>query len=188
MATLTYDQLTFLRDQKIPLSFMFDASGMRKIDYEAEMTTQEKLFAFGVTPCSKGGHTLRTRPGHCMQCNTANIAYILRHYKDAYVYVAGSLRASLIKVGSSVDCDLRVRELNRIEYAGVNDWTILSTVRSEKSGMVEFLVHERLSDKQTRIPYTKDGRSQLGSESFSCDYNDAKSAFMELCRNVRSIS
>ena len=75
MAEPSDDQRKFLRDQKLPLSFLFDASGMRKVDYEAVMKRDEKFFAFGVTPCSKGGHSLRTRSGHCIQCDTAKIAY-----------------------------------------------------------------------------------------------------------------
>ena len=183
MAELSDDQRKFLRDQKLPLSFLFDASGMRKVDYEAVMKRDEKFFAFGVTPCSKGGHSLRTRSGHCIQCDTAKIAYTLRHYKTADVYVAGSLQVKLIKVGSSVDCDTRVRELNRVRYGGATDWSILSRVRSEKSGMVEFFVHDALKDKRRDIPYLKDGRVQLGSESFACDYIDAKSVLMGLCKN-----
>ncbi len=183
MATLTYDQLKFLRDQKIPLSLVFDAEGLRKSYYEELMKQDEKFFAFGVSACSKGGHTLRSRSGHCIQCDTAKIAFTLRHHKAADVYVAGSLKARLIKVGSSVHCVSRVHELNRLSYAGVNDWSIISSVHCEKSGMIEFLVHDGLRDSLREIPYKKDGRIQLGSESFACDYNEAKKVLVELCRN-----
>ncbi len=103
-----------MRDQKLPLSFMFDATGTRTKDYQEAMKLDERFFAFGVTACSRGGHqTIRSRTGDCIQCDTSKIAYTLRPYKTAEVYVAGSLKANLIKVGSSVDSDARVLELNR---------------------------------------------------------------------------
>ena len=128
MNTLTSEQLHFLRQQKILLSTVFDASGMRTADYQQVMKAEGKSFAYGVTQCSKGGHALRTRKGHCIQCDHATIAFMLRHDKKAFVYIAASYGGRLIKVGSSEDVVRRERQLCDYRYGGQDDWHFLDRV------------------------------------------------------------
>lgn len=130
MATLTDEQFKFLRSQNIPLSALFDATGMKKADYRLAMKSEEKSFAYGVTSCGKGEHTLRTRAGHCIQCNHSRIAYMLRHDARAYVYIAASAVGCLIKIGSSIDLAGRTDKLNRYQYGGQKDWQILADTGS----------------------------------------------------------
>jgi hypothetical protein len=103
MATLTSDEKKFLEYHGIPLSWTFDASGMKKSEYAEAMREEEKLIAYGLNPCPRADHRLRTRNGSCPQCETANIAYALRYLRNAHVYIAGSIEKRLIKVGTSAD-------------------------------------------------------------------------------------
>ena len=107
MADLTRDQIDFLYSQEIPLSHVFDATGMRKVDYAKVMKDAGFSFAYGTTPCAKGGHSLRTRQGHCIQCSTSVISYQTRYRAPGYVYIAGSPGARLLKIGTTDELDRR---------------------------------------------------------------------------------
>lgn len=173
MAELTPDQLAFLRSQAIPLSLLFDASGMRKPDYQAAMKEAGKSFAYGVTACARGGHTLRTRAGHCIQCNTANIAYALRHEAPAYVYIAGSFQGRLLKIGSSGDLPVRRDLLNSYRYGGQRDWQMLAWAHTSSAGRVEFRAHDRLARFRVSGEYFQGGKRRRCYELFRCDFSHA---------------
>ena len=72
---ITKEQLKFLETQKISLDKIFDATGLSKTEYHKSMKEMDKIIAIGVTPCAKFSHSMRTRNGHCVQCNTATIAF-----------------------------------------------------------------------------------------------------------------
>lgn len=158
MATLSPDQLFFLQTQKIPSSSLFDASGMRTADYQAAMKAEGRSFAYGVTPCGNGGHTLRTRKGHCIECDHARIAFMLRHDKRAYVYIAASYAGKLIKIGSSGDVADRANKLCEYLYGGFGDWQVLSTVATDAAGRIECDVHSRLLPYSVAGHYVRAGR------------------------------
>src|SRR5678815_3361408 len=100
MGQLTAEQIDFLLLQRVPPSQVFDATGMRKSDYAAAMKAGGFNFAFGTVPCGRAGHTLRTRAGHCIQCDTSKVAYQMRHHLPGYVYLAGSHGTGLLKIGT----------------------------------------------------------------------------------------
>ena len=179
MTTLSDEQLRFLRGQNIPLSAMFDASGMRNADYQAAMKSEGKSFAYGVTSCAKGGHTLRTRKGHCIQCDHAKIACMLRHDARAYIYIAASAAGRLIKIGSSIDVADRADKLCRYQYGGQKDWQILATANSVSAGRAEALAHAKLSAFHVPGEYMRMGKKQQCYELFRCDFGDARSALVE---------
>jgi hypothetical protein len=176
MAILSPDQLTVLREQKIPLSGVFDASGMGKLEYGPAMKSEGKSFAYGVTPCGAGGHTLRTRSGHCIQCNHANIAFILRREARAFVYIAVSWNGRFIKIGSSIDVADRAKKLVEHCYGGQTDWQIVSTARSEAAGRVESETQTKLSSYSVPGEYTRAGKIQRCYELFRCNFEDARDA------------
>ena len=100
MVQLTNEQITFLKSQGIAPAQLFDASHTKsKADREAQMDALELSLYFGGAACAKGGHTLRTKAGHCIQCDTSKIAYQLRHSASGYVYLAYSQSKKLTKVG-----------------------------------------------------------------------------------------
>lgn len=158
MLSLTREQEDFLRKLKIPLSLVFDATGMRPKDYRKAMRDQEKLFAIGVSPCAKHGHRMRTRSGDCMQCNPAAIGFIRRHYNKASVYIAASRSKQLIKVGSSQHPEDRETLLNSREYGGISDWSTICHVRCTNAGRVEFDIHELLLPFASPQTYTREGK------------------------------
>ena len=119
MSKLTKEQSAFLAKHNTPISSVFDASGMGKSDYRAAMKELGKTVAIGVTPCKKGNHTMRTRSGHCIQCNPASIAFQKRHLMDGFVYVAGA-----------------------------SDWECLFWVKTKNAGKVEFDAHERVDRRR----------------------------------------
>jgi hypothetical protein len=178
MASLSPDQLFFLQTQNIPLSSLFDASGMRTADYQAVMKAEGKSFAYGVAPCGSGGHTLRTRRGHCIECDHARIAFMLRHDKRAYVYIAASYAGKLIKIGSSGDVADRTKKLCEYLYGGYGDWQVLSTAATDAAGRIECNVHSRLAQYSVAGEYIRAGHRQNCYELFRCDFSDARDALL----------
>ena len=98
---LTDEQKTFLMAHQIPLSKVFDATGMSTKEYQRAMKGTNMLVAFGAIPCAKEGHTLRTKSGHCLPCKPERIAYQKRSVSKGHVYIAGSMKGRYIKIGLS---------------------------------------------------------------------------------------
>lgn len=180
MGKLSTDQIEFFQSQRVPLSDVFDATGMRKVDYAVAMKEVGVNFAFGTTPCGKGGHSLRTRAGHCIQCDTSKIAYQLRHATPGYVYLAGSASTKLLKVGTSIDVGDREKKLSEYAYGGATDWRILASVWVNEAGRTEFAVQDRLRDYATPAQYVRQGRIQGCYELFNCSYERAVEALVLL--------
>lgn len=176
MADLTDEQRTFLVAHAIPLSSVFDASGMRKPDYQRAMKEARKSFAFGVSRCLNGHHSIRTRAGHCIQCDHSRIAYMLRHDAQSTIYIAGSIRGRLIKVGCSSDVEVRRKLLNSYWYGGQFDWQILATAYTSAAGSVECAAHSRLAGFQVAGEYEQGGRRHKCYELFRCDFDVAADA------------
>ena len=77
LTELTEEQLAYLQKHKVPLGSVFDATGLGRRNYSAKMKALGKAVAYGVTPCKKAGHTLRSRSGGCIQFSPA-VATLLR--------------------------------------------------------------------------------------------------------------
>ena len=178
MADLTPEQLAFLRNHGIPLSAVFDASGMRKLAYQEVMRELGKSFAYGVTPCSRRLHTLRTRAGHCIQCDHSKIAYMLRFDATAFIYIAGSASGKLLKVGTSGDIHERRGMLNAYRYGGQGDWQMLAFAKCPAAGRVEFGVHAKLGRFQVPGGYRQGGKERTCYELFRCNFTDGRDAIL----------
>lgn len=175
MGRLTSEEILFLCKHKITMSMMFDATGMNTEHWRSAMTGEDKPFAFGTTPCERGGHTLRSRANNCIQCNTANIMFQLRNAKPADVYIAASRSKQIFKVGSTTELKRRIETLNRVAYGGADDWFVIANVRCKKAGAVEFETHKRLDSYRFAATYIDSGREIEAYELFSCDYTSARS-------------
>jgi hypothetical protein len=180
MNVLSKEQIEFLKSQKIDLKYLFNAQGYSKKEYKKIMKELNKSIAFNVTPCKRGGHTLRTRSGHCCQCNTATIAYQQRSEASGIVYVAGSLKGELIKIGFSKALEVRSESLNRTYYAGFKDWEILFAINSDKAGEIENLANSCLHKYALSFDYFKDNHWQDSSETYKCSYSKARSIVEEV--------
>jgi hypothetical protein len=178
MVKMTESQKRFIESQRIPESSLFDASGMRRRRYQFEMEKQEKLFAYGVKQCIRGHETIRTRKGHCIQCDTARIAFMMRAYQEAYVYLAGSLRQKVIKIGFSETPWDRGPHLNIIGYGGIADWRVLYYAKFTKAGTVEFTAHQRLLEFLSSRTYFRENVTVECREIFACGYPTARDALL----------
>ncbi len=184
MAKLTKEQLAFLDLHDIPLSRVFDASGMAPRDYMPVMRQLELWVAYGVTPCRTAGHTLRERAGHCVQCRTGNLAYLCRHDLPGYVYVAHSVSGGLVKVGSTTDLATRVKHLISYRYGERRDWRLAWKIQSERAGKVEVQAHGLLEQYFADNLFYVDRREIKCRELFRCDVQSAIEAVMRAVQEV----
>lgn len=157
MAKLTAEQIQFLKVQKISDSMLFDASGLSTGERIESMELLEKAFYYGGAKCAKGGHTLRTKAGHCIQCSTAKIAYQLRSRAAGYIYLALSPSTLLIKIGfSALHPQDRGAFLRHEAYGNLKDWEVKRVHNATRNaGQKEFAVHGSLSHFQKPISYQK---------------------------------
>jgi hypothetical protein len=168
MAILTDEQKAFLERHGIPISKVFDASGMSKRQRERAMRQLDIEVAYGVSPCRSAGHTLRSRSGHCVQCGTHHLAFQRRYNEGGEVYVAYSKTTNLVKVGTAQDANDRLHKLNYFQYGGCGDWEILATKRCERAARVELNTQRALYKYRTTVQYEKQGVSVTCQELFRC--------------------
>lgn len=173
MAELTDEQIEFLEHHNVPLERVFDAFGMRTKDYKAAMREEGCWIAYGVTPCQKVGHTLRTRRGDCFQCNPAGLTWTKKQDLPGLVYVAWSESAQLTKVGITDSTRKRIGLLNSEEYGGSNDWRLIKAWESDRAGKVEIAAHQQLETYATTGVYFKSGLITESRELFDCSWEVA---------------
>lgn len=169
MADLSPAQLEFLKAQRIPLAMLFDASGMTRQVYQGEMEKLEQRYAFGVSQCKRGHESIRTRAGHCIQCNTAGIAFDSRFRESAWVYVAASRKTQRVKIGLSKDLDDRLSKINEYVYGGADDWRFICFANVANAGRVEFTAQDAIAQHRIDAVYQRAGRIQRCLEVFTCD-------------------
>ena len=168
MTGLTSEQIRFLEEQNIHPKYVFNADGLSKSEYRVIMKELNKLVAYNVSPCQKEGHTLRTRSGHCCQCNTATIGFQKRNDSAGILYIAGTL------TGVSKAIEVRAESLNRTKYAGFSDWKILYALKSENAGRIETKSNSLLHKYAFSSDYEHDGHWQDSIETYHCAYSKAK--------------
>jgi hypothetical protein len=169
MAKLTEEQRQFITKHQIPLSKIFDASSMARREYGTVMGDLGKVVAIGVNPCEAHGHTMRTRHGHCIQCNPAALAFLRRFDEYGRVYVAHSKQIGLVKIGTASDVKRRISTLNNFGYGGANDWCAIRDFACDAAGRVEFTIQRALSQYFVIRSYVKNGITVECQELFTCD-------------------
>ena len=173
MTKLTDEQIEFLGYHGIPLDRVFDASGMRTKDYKDAMRQSESWVAYGVTPCKEAGHTLRSRAGHCIQCDPAKITYIKKNVQGGLIYVAWSDSKGLVKVGVTNNTTKRVALLNSEMYGGAFDWKLMRAWQCDQAGKFEAAAHRELASYTTTGYYLKNDMLTECNELFKCSYQRA---------------
>lgn len=177
MAEMTREQRHFLAHHKIPLSDVFDAAGMKRGEYQAIMERLGKKIAYGVSACSAGGHTMRTKHGHCVHCNPAALAFQGRYERDAFVYLAASTSTKILKVGYADDVQGRVHHLNEVGYGSLADWEWLMYFKCNKAGRVEASAQKLLEPLRVSRSYKIwNGKAVECFELFQCNYAQAREA------------
>ncbi|MBK1679654.1 GIY-YIG nuclease family protein [Rhodocyclus tenuis] len=181
MLKLTNDQLAFLKSHGIAPGQVFDASACRsKAEREAQMDEQERYFYSGGALCARGGHSLRTKAGHCIQCDTSKIAYQLRSAASGYIYLAHSAATGLVKIGfTKHHPQHRAKLLRDKRYANANDWDIKRIAKLERdAGKKEFSLHAALEQYQKPVSYRKTADEVVECrEVFACNLITAINAF-----------
>ncbi|WP_256465376.1 MULTISPECIES: GIY-YIG nuclease family protein [unclassified Caballeronia] len=126
---------------------------------------------------------MRTKAGHCIQCDTSKIAFQLRSSDSGFVYLAHSESTGYVKIGySRDDPHARMEKLREQAYGGARDWVMKRVVWLERdAGSHEFAIQYRLSEFQRLVEYEK----QLGSivvcrEIFACRLAHAIKVFEQV--------
>ncbi len=125
---------------------------------------------------------MRTRSGHCPQCNTAYLRFSQRSNEGGFVYIAISQRGKLCKVGFTHAIEVREESLNRTYYANFDDWVIRFAIKSECAGKIEELVKMRLYPYSYQLEYFHDGKMQIATELLNCDFKKAKNTIIDICK------
>lgn len=179
MTKLTTVQIDFLKKIGVPINKTFDATGLSKGYYSKVMKERSLEVAYGVTPCAKGNHTLRTRAGHCLQCNSANIRFQNRHTEAGFLYLAKSKSGKIVKFGQTQDIYQRMSSLNESGYGGFIDWEIVLFANVIESGKIEKQIHTEIWHHRAHFEYLKDGRMQEAYEIFKLPLKKAKELFQK---------
>lgn len=177
MANLSKSQKLFIEKCGLTTGDVFDASGMKKAEYRSQMKALDLLVAYGVSPCKAGGHTMRTRHGHCLQCDTANLGFLKRYKEPGQVYLAWSVRAKWAKIGMAKHAAERIKTLNQWKYGGLDDWSLKLHFDCQKAGEVENVAQSLLAQHSKQgVSYCLGKTVRECRELFQCNLKDAAKA------------
>ena len=148
------DLLDFIEEQGLDVSLFIDAEGNPISQIREEMKANNKIFAFNSTPCQSNNHTTRSISGHCIECDTARIAFTLRHYNLGIVYIAGSIRGQAGRIW--LNLELAKKPVHCIEYIVVHEMVHLLE-KSHNKRFIALLDHympnwRMLKDELNRLP------------------------------------
>jgi hypothetical protein len=142
-------------------------------EWKERMRAEGKLFAFGVQ-CLRG-HSLKSRSGNCIRCNTANITFQLRPSRSGFVYIARAPSQKLTKIGFSADNPQnRVYIANLEGYAGTADWRVVEELYSDHAGRIEIEVHKALRESRIPQPWIRNGWECVAQEVYKCTLHQAR--------------
>ena len=165
-----------LSSHKISLSDIFDATGTSKSSAYAKMKEIGKNFAVNTPACSTCGNTARTRKWHCIECNRAAVGFQKKSASiNSTIYIAGSVKQRLLKVGVSGDVDKRISDLNRLCYGGASDWRSLAVWFSPEAPKCERFIHAALEKFSIPGSYVQGGQTHACYELFKCNFSVAYS-------------
>jgi len=165
---LSKEQINFLRVHNITHDQVFDASRYKQKTYRELMKEGGFVVAMGVSRCKEGHHSLRSRSGHCVMCNSATLSFQKRHKNIGDLYVMHSSSTNLIKVGIADSADERVTTVNKQAYGDTKDWLLVFSIRVTNAGYAEECVHALLAEHYEERYFYKGGSMVLAKEIFSC--------------------
>ena len=177
----------FFEKHNIDLKYVIDANQNPVNDsLIALMRNENKYFVYNTTFCEKG-HNLRSRSKHCIVCDTFKIQIYKELYDPGFVYIAGSKRKGIIKIGSSKDNWTIIKRegyLNEKKgYAETNDWKILYSVFCDKRGFHEKEIHKLMKPFHAEgFVYQKEDLTN-STEVYYSSYKNAHKIFCEYFEN-----
>lgn len=181
---LTEQELAFLKQQGLGPEDVLDGRFLSQEARRKKAKVAGKEIVIG-SACSKGGHRLRTRYGHCVQCDTSKIAFLKRYNTKAYVYIAGSKEKKFIKIGQTNEISDREKTLNfssgdNEAYARANDWCILLHFHTDESGRIEQETKQVLENFSSPQPYIRGGKQKNADEIYTCSFKQAEEALKKV--------
>jgi hypothetical protein len=179
MTPFTAGELAFIKKHNFSEEEVHDGRAQGKIGREIYAKKAGKVLVLTNTRCRAMGHRIRTRSGHCAQCNPAKIAFTARELTRANVYIAGSLSGRVIKVGTARDITQREHQSRAERYGGFPDWSVLIHVEVDDAGKVEREVSSRIRGTRIYRGYIKDGREQVATEILQSSFSAAFKALAE---------
>lgn len=174
---LTKEQKDFIKKHQISEDMLIDANGeAMSDDLKQRMLETEKVIAYNVGGAENNDYNFTDIDGVFVQGDTDRIPFALRTYKTGYIYIAGSKKNHLIKVGSSNEVNDRIKSLNIASKSGtIDDWELILQAKTTSLGKVEKMFQQKLSEYKSSSQYEK-GKLQNGGELYRCSYNKAKEA------------
>src|ERR1700722_10422251 len=180
LVELTAAELAFVEKYGLDANNVYDGRGQSKGKREvaAKHGGFDLILAAG---CINGGHRLKTRSGHCAQCNPVNLARQTRYNTAGSVYIAGSLQDRLLKIGSTDDVEQRTRTLQyESGYGSAPDWTMLFHAKVAKKGEIEAAALRALKAFKVVRPYVKNGAQQEAGELLDAPFSTALAAIVDV--------
>ena len=179
MIAFTNDELCFIYENGLTEDDFYDGRGERK--RERHDNAQANGCNYVVAGECHNGHRLKTRSGHCIQCNPAVIAFQKRNRRSGAIYVAEN--GDFCKVGvvddniKDIEQAIHNREIRlNLEggYGGITGWKIIAWAPVEHDlGKIEDGIHRQLSQFSIKTKYTYSGNRKMAQEMFKCDRNEA---------------
>jgi hypothetical protein len=102
-----------------------------------------------------------------------------RYYEPGYVYIAGSLSARVLKVGTTINIGSQEKRHRRDRYGSIDDWVLLYHVWVDERGKIECAALRTLRRFKDPRHYIKNGKPQIGREIVNCRFGIARDALVE---------
>jgi hypothetical protein len=170
-------QMAFLRHHKITPDDIYDGRLVKDDELRKHNAKDAgKLFMLGHTCTKDSTHWISNRSGRCVQCNTAYIEFIRRESQTGHVYIAGSLKKKLIKIGFTTVVVDREKSINKSLLAGCDDWRILKWMKVDEGGKIERKAQDALKSFFFPCTCIKSKKEQPSKEVFSCSFLKALEA------------
>jgi hypothetical protein len=181
---LTQTELDFLDRQGLGPDDVFDVRRLPQRVWKKLIRSENKTVALG-KGCREFAHRLKSRSGHCVQCNTVNLGFQKRYRLDQFIYIAGSQKARLVKIGICDKLDQRQRQICFERYGGADDWRLLLSLKVKRAGEIETRILARLSNCFVVGHYWKDGREKTAVELLKCPFTLVKSTLLMLVDDAK---
>lgn len=178
---LTKEEKQFIKQHGLALSEIYDARGQTSTVYHDRAKELGCLWV--INSCYKG-HRLKTRSGHCIECDPKRIVYQRRYSESGILYIA--IAGDHCKVGitennfndSYESIYHRSVTLNMDDgYGNISGWKIVKFWEVKNAGRIENEVHQLLAKyKEDDVEYWYSGEWRTAKELFKCSQKTAETA------------
>ena len=178
---LTKEEKEFVKRHGLALSEIYDARGETCTEYH------DKAKAYGclwVINSCQWGHRLKTRSGHCIQCDPKRIVFQRRYSEGGVLYIAVAgehCKVGMVENNTNDSGDAiyhRSITLNMDDgYGNIADWKIVKYWEVKNAGRIEDEVHQLLARyKEDDVDYWYSGEWRTAKELFKCSQRTAENA------------